>query len=163
MGVQIVDLSGLPDTAVLVKNFIYISATPPDSGKSNVRSHTVTVADGYLTANGAFNGPREVRLSSPSLRIRRLRHMPDPSSRCTSTTPTFETTHCSAPRSIPPGSVHRYVHDKANPVIITKINYTGSGTHNAWRSMDGKYVFTTDEIGTTHHNMKVWDISNLPA
>ena len=52
-GVQIVDLSGLPDTAVLVKNFIYVSTTPPDSGKSIDRSHTVTIADGYLYCNGS--------------------------------------------------------------------------------------------------------------
>src|SRR5689334_4286696 len=43
-GVQIIDLSGLPDTAVLVTDFIYTSTTPPDSGKSTFRSHTVTLA-----------------------------------------------------------------------------------------------------------------------
>ena len=163
MGVQIVDLSGLPDTAVLVKNFIYISSTPPDSGKSNARSHTVTVADGYLYCNGSLTwGPAGTVIFSL---------LADP------TTPAFAGTyeplyiHDSYVRNDTLFGAAIYnggglfiadVHDKANPVQITKITYAGSGTHNAWRSMDGRYVFTTDEIGTTHHNMKVWDISNLP-
>jgi hypothetical protein len=123
----------------------------------------VTVADGYLYCNGSLNW-------SPAGTII-FSLLADP------TTPAFAGTyepmyiHDSYVRNDTLFGASIYaggglfiadVSDKANPVTITKITYAGSGTHNAWRSMDGKYVFTTDEIGTTHHNMKVWDISNLP-
>ena len=50
-GTQIVDLSGLPDTAILVKNFIYTdSSSGTTLDTKNV--HTVSISDGYLYLNG---------------------------------------------------------------------------------------------------------------
>jgi hypothetical protein len=44
---------------------------------------------------------------------------------------------------------------------IQRIHYPGAGTHNAWTSEDRQYVFTTDEVGATRHDVKVWDIRDL--
>ncbi|HZY10698.1 MAG TPA: choice-of-anchor B family protein [Bacteroidota bacterium] len=160
-GVQIVDLSGLPDTAILLKSFIY---TDTSSGKHNTYSHTVTMADGYLYCNGT------AAWSPGGAVIFSLRNDP--------TNPEFVGTY--APRYLHDtyarndtlygaaigsgGGLYIVdVKDKTNPILLGKISYDGSGTHNAWASIDGKYAFTTDEIGTTAHNLKVWDISNLPT
>ncbi|MEK7263191.1 MAG: choice-of-anchor B family protein, partial [Bacteroidota bacterium] len=53
-------------------------------------------------------------------------------------------------------------HNKANPTVISRITYTGSGTHNAWTTRDGHYAMTTDEIGGTQKTLKIWDVSNVP-
>jgi choice-of-anchor B domain-containing protein len=152
-GLQIIDLSYLPDSAHLARTLFTV-------GTKNVsRSHTVTVADGFLYLNGGSStGTTIYSLADPL-------------------NPTYVGEFQTA-----------YVHDsyvrndtmlaaaingqgcyvvslanKAAPVQLGLIAYTGSGTHNAWLSINGRYVFTTDEVGSTAKNMKVWDISSLPA
>lgn len=51
--------------------------------------------------------------------------------------------------------------DRKAPTLVTEISYPGGGTHNAALSPDGSYVMTTDEIGTTDKTLKVWDIHDL--
>ena len=162
-GVQIIDLAGLPDSAVLVKNFIYVSTTPPDSGKSVDRSHTVTIADGYLYCNGSAHWSPNGSI------IFSLREDP--------VNPIFMGTY--EPMYIHDSYVRHDtlfgaaiynggglfiadVSDKSIPLTIGKISYSGSGTHNAWVSINGAYAFTTDEIGVTNHDMKVWALDSLP-
>lgn len=153
MGLQIINLSQLPDTARLVRSVTSIG------GHNVTRSHTVTVADGFLYLNGgSSNGTTIYNLADPE-------------------NPTYVGQFQTA-----------YVHDsyvrndtmlaaaingqgcyvislvnKASPMQLGLISYTGSGTHNAWLSMNGRYVLTTDEIGTTQKSMKVWDIQNFPT
>lgn len=43
------------------------------------------------------------------------------------------------------------------PVELARVRYPGAGTHNAWPTEDERYILTTDEIGTTTHNLKIWD------
>lgn len=157
-GVQIVDLSGLPDTAILVRNFNYIGP----SNRNILRSHTVALSDGYLYLNGSANwSPAGVVIFS-------LRNDP--------TNPEFVGEF--QPRYIHDSFVRNdtlyaaaifsggglyvvNVQNKANPQILQYIQYTLSGTHHAWASMDGgRYVFTTDEIGAVN-NLKIWDLQNL--
>ena len=157
-GVQIVDLSGLPDTAVLVRSFNYVSG-----GKNTLRSHTVTLADGYLYLNGCANW------SPGGIVIFSLRNDPTNPEYVGQFEPQYvhdsfvrnDTLYAAAIYS--GGGLYVVnVQDKANPQIIRFIQYTGSGTHHAWASVNGgRYVFTTDEIGTTQSSMKVWDIQNL--
>ena len=45
----------------------------------------------------------------------------------------------------------------ARPRELAKMRYPQAGTHNVWPTEDGKYIFTTDEIGATRHTLKVWD------
>ncbi len=156
-GVQIVDLSHLPDTAILVREFNYTSGS-----KNTLRSHTVTLADGYLYLNGSAGwSPGGVVIFSL---------LNDP------TNPEYvgqyepEYIHDSYVRNdtmygaaiYSGGGLHVVdLHDKANPQLIRKIAYAGSGTHHAWASVNGRYAFTTDEIGSTPSSLKVWDLQNL--
>ncbi|MBI4547716.1 MAG: choice-of-anchor B family protein [Ignavibacteriae bacterium] len=159
-GVQIVDLSGLPDTAILVKEFIF---TDTLTGRDIARSHTVTLADGYLYLNGSANwSPSGVVIFS-------LRNDPTNPAYVGEYGPTYihdsyvrnDTLYAAAIFSSG-GLYIANVRDKANPVELGRISYAGSGTHNAWASVDGKYAFTTDEIGSTAHNIKVWALDSLP-
>lgn len=168
-GVQIVDLSGLPDTAILVRNFIYTSTTPPDSGKSIMRSHTVALAGGYLYLNGSVNwSPSGVVIFSlredPENPVFAGQFQPAP------TQPGANYIHDSYIRNDTLYGAAIYsggglyvadVRDKSNPVILGKATYTGSGTHHAWASVDGNYAFTTDEIGSSGQDLKVWRITDL--
>ncbi|MBM4165628.1 MAG: choice-of-anchor B family protein [Ignavibacteria bacterium] len=157
-GVQIVNLEFLPDTALLVKNFNYTSG-----GKNISRSHTVTLADGYLYLNGCANW------SPGGMVIFSLLNDP--------TTPQYvgqyqpEYIHDSYVRNDTIFAAAIYgngglyianAQNKANPTLIKKVSYTGSGTHHAWESIDGNYAFTTDEIGTVN-NLKIWKFKNLGA
>lgn len=45
----------------------------------------------------------------------------------------------------------------ARPRELAKMRYPQAGTHNVWPTEDGKYIFSTDEIGATRHTLKVWD------
>jgi len=51
------------------------------------------------------------------------------------------------------------VSDKTNPETLVTQNTTMNFTHNAWRSDDGNYLFTTDERGNAY--VDAYDISDL--
>ena len=157
-GVQIVDLSSLPDTAILVREFNYLGP----GGKNILRSHTVTLADGYLYLNGSANwSPGGVVMFS-------LRNDPTNPEYVGQFEPQYihdsfvrnDTLYGAAIYS--GGGVYIVnVLDKTNPQILHFIQYSGSGTHHAWASIKGgRYVFTTDEIGSVN-NLKVWDLDSL--
>ncbi|TAK65013.1 MAG: choice-of-anchor B family protein [Bacteroidetes bacterium] len=165
-GVQIVDLSGLPDTAILIKNFIYVDSTVSPSGNTTY-SHTVTISDGFLYLNGS----RLWKNKGGAVIFSLLDDPTNPEYIGDVLTTYFhdtyvrnDTMYASAIyNSGEKGGLHIIdLSDKSSPSEITNISYPGSGTHNSWVSMDGKYVFTADEINPTPHNMKVWDISSLP-
>lgn len=157
-GVQILDLSRLPDTSgLLVREFNYTSGS-----KTVTYSHTVTLADGYLYLNGSANwSPGGVVIFS-------LRNDP--------TNPQYvgqyepEYIHDSYVRNdtmygaaiYSGGGLHVVdVRNKTNPQLIKKISYAGSGTHHAWAAINGRYALTTDEIGSTVSSLKIWDMQNL--
>lgn len=158
LGTTIVDLSGLPDSVRLVRRWVHAS------GSRNTKlAHTISIHDGYLYLNGCANWPpRAVLIFS----------LADPEN------PTYvgawgtEYIHDSMVRNdtmfaaaiYSPGGLNIVdVTNKSNPRFITKITYDGAGTHNAWTTEDGHYVVTTDEIGTTEKDLKIWDIRNLPS
>jgi choice-of-anchor B domain-containing protein len=156
-GVQIVDLSALPDTAILVRNFNYTNG-----GRNILRSHTVTLADGYLYLNGSAGwSPGGVVIFS-------LHNDPTNPEYVGQFQPQYihdsfvrnDTLYAAAIYS--GGGVYVVnIQNKANPQILRFIQYSGSGTHHAWSSINGgRYVFTTDEIGTVN-NVKIWDLQNL--
>ncbi|MDZ7266674.1 MAG: carboxypeptidase regulatory-like domain-containing protein [candidate division KSB1 bacterium] len=49
------------------------------------------------------------------------------------------------------------VREPFTPRNLATAFYPGAGTHNAWPTEDERYVLTTDEVGTTAHNLKIWD------
>lgn len=158
-GVQIVDLSQLPDTAILVREFQFTLG-----GKNIVRSHSVTLADGYLYLNGSAGW------SPGGCVIFSLHNDPTNPQYVGEYGPQYihdayvrnDTLYGAAIYS-GGGLYVANVQDKANPVLIRKIEYAGSGTHHAWATLDGRYALTTDEIGSTESNLKIWDMQNLGA
>jgi choice-of-anchor B domain-containing protein len=158
-GVQIIDLSQLPDTAILVKNFNYAS------GNNNIqRSHTITLADGYLYLNGSANW------GVGGMVIFDLHANP--------TTPQYvgqyqpDYIHDSYVKNdtIFGAAIYSggglYVADvtnKSNPTTYKFIPYNGSGTHHAWATVDSRFAFTTDEIGSTASSLKIWEYRNPGA
>ncbi|MGE3799483.1 MAG: choice-of-anchor B family protein [Candidatus Kapaibacterium sp.] len=51
--------------------------------------------------------------------------------------------------------------DRKDPQLVTEISYPGAGTHNADLTIDGRYLMTTDEVGSTPKTLKVWDLSDI--
>jgi hypothetical protein len=49
------------------------------------------------------------------------------------------------------------VSNPAKPRELAKVRYPQAGTHNAWPTEDKQYILTTDEVGGTRHNLKIWD------
>ena len=155
-GTQIIDLSYLPDSVHLVKSFIF------SQGANNTpRSHSLHIKDGYMYLNGcatwAVGGIVIFSLADP-------------------VNPQFKSVYSRI-----------YVHDcfvrhdtiyaagingqgadiinitnKTSPQYLYTVTYPGSGTHNT-ATADGRYLFTTDEIGATAKTLKVWDLSAPPV
>lgn len=158
-GVQIIDLSQLPDTARLVRSFNYTSGT-----KNILKSHSVSLHDGFLYLNGCANW------SPGGMVIFDLRNDPENPVYAGEYQPAYihdsyvlrDTIYASAINS-GGGLFIADARNKSSIQFIGKISYTGSGTHNAWVTKDRKYVVTTDEIGSTPKTLKIWDIGNLPT
>ena len=158
-GVQIIDLSLLPDTAKLVRTFGY------SSGTRNInRSHTITITDGYMYLNGCAGW------SPGGILIFDLRADPTNPQFVSEYQPQYihdsyvlrDTIYASAING-GGGLIIADARNKTGVQTIGRIAYTGSGTHNAWVTKDRRYALTADEIGTTQKNLKVWDIGNLPT
>lgn len=45
--------------------------------------------------------------------------------------------------------------------FVTSFSYPGAGTHNSDNTIDGRYIMTSDEVGTTAKTLKVWDRSDV--
>ena len=156
-GVQIVDLSNLPNTASLVKTYIWVD-TVAGVVTTIPRAHSVSVEGKYLYLNGGnFNGIRILDLTDPvnpaKAGVYNGPYVHDSYIR-------NDTIYASA---ISNGGGLDIVdaRNKANPQRIKLLQYPGSGTHNAWTTEDGNYVLTTDEVGSTQKTLKVWDIRNV--
>src|ERR1041385_2377772 len=158
-GTQIIDLSTLPDSAHLVKSFTYSNGSMNTS-----RAHTIHIKDGYMYLNGGSYSAGGIVIFS----------LADPIN------PVYQSAY-----------EQRYIHDcfvhndtiygaaiysgggidiinatnKSNPVLLNRITYAGSGTHNCATTDDGKFILTTDEIASfpSMNTLKIWDLRNPPA
>lgn len=156
-GVQIINLEQLPDTATLVLNFNYSQGT-----KNITRNHTIEIFDGYMYLNGSANwspgGVLIFSLANPDLPVfvgmYQQAYAHDSYVRGNRL--------YSAAIYNPGGLNIADITNKTNPTHVTKITYSGAGTHNAWTTADGNYVLTTDEIGSTPKTLKIWDVSSIP-
>ncbi len=158
-GVQIIDLSRLPDTATLATTFAY------SSGSKNInRSHTISIHDGFMYLNGSAGW------SPGGILIFDLRTNPLSPQFVSEYQPMYfhdsyvfrDTIYGSAING-GGGVVIADAKNKASVQTIGRIAYTNSGTHNAWITKDRRYVLTTDEITHPQKNVKIWDIGNLPS
>ncbi len=152
-GLQIVDLSTLPDSARLVRTDTALMLS----------AHTLWVASGHLYALGTR---AEVGLNGGALildvatdpfnpvRIGGVgeRYYHD----------AFVRNDTLVGAAINDGGADLVdVRDPENPVVLGRITYPFAGTHNTALTEDGRYVLTSDEIGFTKKTLKVWDIAEV--
>ncbi|MFN0158582.1 MAG: choice-of-anchor B family protein [Bacteroidota bacterium] len=154
-GVQIINLSQLPDTAWLVRSVSSLG------GKNISRNHTVTVADGYLylngtTAGGLNGGAIILSLADPENPVYVGEYQP------TYLHDTYVRRDTLYGAGIyGEGVFIASLQNKANPQTLGIVTYANSGTHNTWVSTNGHFLFTTDEIGGTQKNLKVFELNQF--
>jgi len=151
-GTQIIDLSTLPDSAHLVQNFIYASG-----GKSNSRAHTLHIRDGFMYLNGCATwspgGILIFDLADPEHPAYRGEYNGTYIHDCFVRNDTIY-----GAAIYGEGIQIIDATDKSAPAIIRSITYPGAGTHNTATTVDGAYVLSTDEIGSTAKTLKIWDL-----
>ncbi|MEK9138392.1 MAG: choice-of-anchor B family protein, partial [Bacteroidota bacterium] len=151
-GLQIIDLSNLPTSIRLDTTITSLG------GFSIMTSHTISIHDGYLYLNGTGSGMLIASLANP----RRPQYLGRWTTRYVHDSYTRNDTIFAAAINngrldIINGRI------KSAPTLIASIAYTGGGTHNVWATKDRRYAVTTDEIGSTLKNLKVWNLQNLPT
>ena len=159
-GLQIIDLSPLPDSASLVNVYLWPGVTG-----STARAHSVTVdGQGYLYiqggtatlgAGGNQGGIRILDLSDPvnptPVGVFTPRYVHD----------TFVRDNLLFASDIFDGGHVDIldISDRANPDLVYSLIYPDGFCHNSGTTDDGNYLITTDELpGLT---VKVWDIQVL--
>lgn len=148
-GLQIIDLSGLPDNVELVNTYIYNGQT---------RSHNLSIDTetgfAYICAQ-AHEGFRVVDINDPEnpidISLINTGQIHDVFAR-NDTAYTAEGWR---------GSFAIYdMSNKTNPELLARVEIPNYGyVHNAWPSDDGKYVFTTEE--TVEKTVKIWSIEDM--
>jgi len=157
-GVQIINLSQLPDTAWLVRSFNYTNG-----GRNISSSHTISIHDGFMYLNGCSGW------SPGGAVIFDLRADPENPVYVGDYGPFYlhdtyvlrDTIYGAGIYG--QGLIIADARNKAAVQTIATISYSGAGTHNSWVTKDRRYVITTDEIGTTPKTLKIWDITDLPT
>ncbi|MDL1892263.1 choice-of-anchor B family protein [Sphingobacteriales bacterium CHB3] len=151
-GLQIINLADLPNSISLDTTILSLG------GFSILQSHTISIHDGYLYLNGTASGMIIASLANP----RRPQYLGRWTTRYVHDSYIRNDTIFAA--AINNGRLDIIDgRNKATPSLIASIAYTGGGTHNVWTTKDRRYAITTDEVGSTAKNLKVWDMQNLPT
>jgi choice-of-anchor B domain-containing protein len=154
-GVQIIDLSNLPNSASLAN--VYRATV------NNAHTLSIDRDNGIAYVNGATQTPSDSRggmnildLSDPAnparLGVYNTRYVHDSYVRnniaytAEINNRQFAIVDVSDPRS---------------PRVLAQKTYPGAFTHNVSLTDDGQYLLTTDETVNPGGRMRVWDISNL--
>lgn len=151
-GLQIINLANLPTSVALDTTITSLG------GFSVNTSHTISIHNGFLYLNGTGSGMIIASLANP----RRPQYLGRWTTRYVHDSYTRNDTIFAA--AINNGRLDIINGtNKAAPTLIASIAYTGGGTHNVWLTKDRRYAVTTDEIGSTAKNLKVWNLQNLPS
>jgi len=159
-GIQIIDLSTLPDSAVLLSSYLW-----PGVNSTNARAHSISVDDqGFLYIQGGTStlgsgtsqgGIRIFDLTDPVNPIPTAvfapRYVHDSFIRDTLlfASDIFDNGHVDIVS----------VADRSNPTLVHSLIYPNGFSHNSGTTVDGNHLITTDEMsGLT---VKFWDISVL--
>jgi len=156
-GLQIINLSQLPDTAFLVKEWTTANFT---------RAHDLHVRDGYVYMTGGnttagagqanIGGIKIVSLADPENPVEAgnwgINYVHD----CYVRNDTIYAA------SIYQGIVYIIdVKNKSTPTTVYSYSYPNGFTHNAALTDDGQFLFTTDETSSPAGKLRIWDISTL--
>ncbi|HEY3249707.1 MAG TPA: choice-of-anchor B family protein [Ignavibacteria bacterium] len=150
-GVQIVNLSYLPDSVRHISNWTNASIN---------RSHTIKSYGNYLYLNGsstnsggivildATNPTSLVQLGSgPAVYSHDCFILND----TVYTSNIYNTSNCMTIINAT---------NKNAPTLVTTFTYPDPGLHNVWTTPDRKWLVTTDEINVGRH-ARLWNIQNL--
>ncbi len=157
-GIQIVDLSYLPDSVSLVNRYVWID-TVSNSPVFSPAVHSVSVSGHYLYLNGGSG-------SSYGMRILDISDPVNPVKAGGLQSPyihdSFVRNDTIFAAAIYGGGLMIYdATNKSSLTEVKQISYPGAGTHNVWTTVDRNFALTTDEIGTTPKTLKIWNISDL--
>ncbi|MEM7039817.1 MAG: choice-of-anchor B family protein, partial [Bacteroidota bacterium] len=149
-GLQIIDLSYLPDSVHFVKSW--------DNNGQMERSHNIDIdsGSGHLYIEGDGNGGIDiVSIQDPENPVK-VGFIPVPG---VHDMHARNDTLWVAEGSVPAFSIYD-VTDKGNPSLLGRVQDPSFGyCHNIWPSDDGRFFFTTEE--TSFKSVKVWDASNM--
>ncbi len=153
-GVQIIDLSNLPDTAILVNTY-----RPAFKG----RTHSVSIEGKFLYLNGGdykVGGIVVLDLTDPVNPVFAGEYEAQYVHDCVVKNDTIY-----AAAVYGQGIDIIDATNKSNMKRVSITNYPYSGTHNTDLSADKRYVFSTDEInsdpGGNGNILRVWDRSDV--
>ena len=148
-GVQIIDLSGLPESVELVNSYIY---------NGQIKSHNMSIDTAmgfaYICAQGG-GGFRVVDINTPEnpsdINLIYTEQIHDVFAR-NDTAYTAEGWR---------GTFAIYnMTNKTNPELLARVDIPNNGyVHTVWPSDDGKYVVTTEE--TVPKTVKIWSIEDM--
>lgn len=147
-GMQIIDLSGLPDSVRLAATY---------TGFTTSHNISIDTANAMLYAEGNSSQPvRAISLANPLSPVQ-VSFFGIPSHDI------YGYNNIAYVSEGGNGSIGIYnLANPASPVLLKRFTIPQFGyVHNAWASGDGRYLMTTEE--TNGRSVKLWDISNLDS
>ncbi len=148
-GIQIIDLSGLPDSATLVRTY---NETVGDA-------HNLYIDEaGFAYICGATSSPSS---SGGGLNILDLSDPVFPVEVGIYTVAGMHDVYVRNDTAYGAAGADRAVHiidvsDKTRPTLISRFEYPSNYAHNTWTTEDGSYLLTTDETRGGH--LQVFDV-----
>lgn len=164
-GVQIIDLSTLPDSAAFKKIFTWVDSS---SGTKYNRAHTVSIDKHYLYVNGGdFGGTRIMDIADPLNPIQVGSYGKGQTPYVHDSYIRNDTLYAAAINAgrldIVDFSVKGYYTQLTTSKVISKTPTVPEGrTHHVWLSDDGNTMFVATEASGTSftYNLHIYDIKN---
>lgn len=149
---QIVDLQYLPDSVSLVKTWSYTGYT---------RTHSISQSGHYLYLNGgdasSNGGVAVIDVSDPINPVKLGQWTTMYVHDCRVVNDTIYAANINDGKV----SIINATNKNSLSTVTSFTNLPGSGPHNTALTSNRKRLFVTDEIGTSPHLLKIWNIENL--
>lgn len=168
-GIQIVDLSSLPDSSTFIKTYTWIDTTnaATNSTKLYNRAHTVSIDKHYLYINGGdFGGTRIMDISDPVNPMQVGSYGKGSTPYVHDSYIRNDTLYAAA---INAGRLDivdftvkgNYTENSTSQVVSKTPTVPEARTHQVWLSDDGSYMFVASEVTGGH--LHIYDITNKSA
>jgi len=163
-GIQIIDLSTLPDSATFKKTFVWIDTLAGGGTRKYYRTHTVSIEKHFLYVNGGdFGGTRIMDISDPLNPLQVGSYGKGSTPYVHDAIIRNDTLYASAiyegRLDIVDFTVKEHYTENTNSKIVSKTPTVPEGrTHQSWLSEDGKYLFVATEVAGGH--LHIYDITN---
>lgn len=163
-GVQIVDLSTLPDSATFKKIFVWFDSS---SSKKYYRAHTVSIEKNFLYVNGGdFGGTRILDISDPLNPLQVGSYGKGSTPYVHDAIIRNDTLYAAAIYAgrmdiVDLTTKGHYTQNTAAKIVSKTTTVPEGRTHQAWLSDDGNYMFVATEVTGGH--LHIYDITNKTA